>query len=306
MSTTPRTIHYYNISFSFKDDSKPVEQFRNLFSTITKMSKDRDPKRYITYNKKSLFINEIKFHPTEKQIRGILRLVRQDALPMLMDTRTDETQDLELLEHQGLVESSHFIIDYSKKTRKLAFEYNQFGAKLADFCFYLQSIGQSKCNLLSVAPMYITKNSLGDILRKANMVSELTLKIHKYNIDRVSKVDTQMASTLKELQNLSDTDYVTLFLKYDIQSRQETKKANGLLDRFVKSFTKDVTQRDFFNILKVRAQNEDNFDKLETFDLLIDKVYSEIRVEKKPNYKTIVSDDMFNKMGAELIKKKII
>lgn len=132
------------------------ENFRNLFSTITIQSQERDPDRYINLGNKYLYINDITFHSDKKQIRGILRLVRKDALPLLMDTSTDETTDLNLLENQGLVENTHFLIDYTKKIKKLVLEYNQFGAKLSDLCFYLEDIGIKKCNLVTLTPMYLS------------------------------------------------------------------------------------------------------------------------------------------------------
>ena len=101
MSTIPRTIHYYDLHLKFNNDKGAEENFRNLFSIITIQSQQRKPDRYINLGNKSLYINDIKFHPDKKQIRGILRLVRKDALPLLMDTSTDETTDLDLLENQA-------------------------------------------------------------------------------------------------------------------------------------------------------------------------------------------------------------
>lgn len=306
MSTIPRTIHYYDLHLKFDNNKKPEENFRKLFSMITIQSQQRSPERYIGLGNKSLYINDIRFHPLEKQIRGILRLVRKDALPLLMDTSTDETTDLTLLENQGLVENTHFLIDYTKKIKKLVLEFNQYGAKLPDLCYYLEDIGKKKCELLALTPMYITNDNVQDTLAKAKMISEFIIKVHKSHISAVANSNRELATVLGNIQEVSDSDYATLTLKYDVQKRTETTKGYRLMQNLIKAFTNDETTKNAFNILKIRAQNGDNFDKLETFDLLVDKLSSHIRVERKVNYKSILSENMFLKMERELLTKGII
>lgn len=306
MSTISRTIHYYDLHFKFNNDGDPQENFRNLFSTITIQSQQRDPERYINLGNKSLFINDIRFHPEKKQIRGILRLVRKDALPLLMDTTTDETTDLNLLENQGLVENTHFLIDYTKKIKKLVLEYNQFGAKLSDLCFYLEDIGIKKCDLVTLTPMYITNDNVQDTLAKANMISEFVIKVHKSHIAEVANSDRELATVLENIQQVSDSDYATLTLKYDVQQRSETTRGNKLMQKLIGAFTSNEKNKNAFNILQIRAQNGDNYNRLETFDLLVDKLSSHIRVDRKVNYKSILSDDMFAKMENELLRKGVI
>jgi len=306
MSTIPRTIHYYDLHLKFNNDKGPEENFRNLFSIITIQSQQRKPDRYINLGNKSLYINDIKFHPDKKQIRGILRLVRKDALPLLMDTSTDETTDLDLLENQGLVENTHFLIDYAKKIKKLVLEYNQFGAKLSDLCYYLEEIGIKKCDLITLTPMYIINDNVQDTLTKANMISEFIIKVHKSQITAVANSDKQLATVLENIQKVSDSDYATLTLKYDVQQRTETTQGNNLMQKLIKAFTNNEKNKNAFNILQIRAQNGDNYNKLETFDLLVDKLSSHIRVDRKVNYKSILSEDMFLKMENELFRKGVI
>lgn len=306
MSTITRKIHYYDLHFKFDNGGDAQENFRNLFSTITIQSQQRDPERYINLGNKSLFINDIKFHPDKKQIRGILRLVRKDALPLLMDTSTDETTDLNLLETQGLVENTHFLVDYAKKVKKLVLEHNQFGAKLSDLCFYLEDIGRKKCDLVTLTPMYITNDNVQDTLAKANLISEFVIKVHKSHIGQVANSDRELATVLENIQNVSDSDYATLTLKYDVQQRTETTQGNKLMQKLIKAFTNNEKNKNAFNILQIRAQNGDNYNRLETFDLLVDKLSSHIRVERKVNYRSILSEDMFAKMEAELLKKGVI
>ena len=54
-----------------------------------------------------------------------------------MNTLTDEARWTETKVEGGIVETSHFLIYFSKKKKKLAIEFNQFRAKVADFINYI-------------------------------------------------------------------------------------------------------------------------------------------------------------------------
>lgn len=147
-----RTIHYYDLEFQFLDDfhSEDGDQFREIFKIIVSLAKTRANIRYQIFGEKSIFIQDIKFEPDSKIITGKLRCVRKDILPELMNTKTDEARGIDAKDEEGLVETTHFLIDYSKKRKKLAIEFNQFGAKIVDFINYIQNIGINKNAIKSV------------------------------------------------------------------------------------------------------------------------------------------------------------
>jgi len=80
-----------------------------------------------------------------------------------MNIQTDETRGIEAQEEEGLVETTHFIIDYSGEQKKLAIEYNMFGARMGDFVKYIQNIGINKQALSNVGFLPIVL----DIFHKA-------------------------------------------------------------------------------------------------------------------------------------------
>jgi hypothetical protein len=63
---------------------------------------------------------------------------------------------------------------------------------------------------------------------------------------------------------------------------------------------KDRTKVEYFNTLEVKAEDSEKNNKLQIFDLLIDKVKDEIFVEKKERYRTLVSDDIIPQMQEKL------
>jgi len=302
-----RTIHYYEISFDFLDDFLPDDgdQFREIFMIIISLAKTRANIRYQEFGEKSIFIQDVKIEPANKLVIGKLRCVRSDILPEIMNKKTDEARGIEAKDEEGLVETTHFVIDFSKKTKKLAIEYNQFGAKVTDFVHYLQNIGINKKALKTVGFTPIVKNELSKLQDRIKRCSEFIVKVHKDNIEEIKALDDNVYSALKASMDHFHSDYATLILKFDYRQRQETKEINKSIFNIVRKLVKDKTKTELFNTLSVKAEDSDKNELLENFDLLVDKVRSEISVEKKKRYRTVVSIDIFEKIKSELIKKKI-
>lgn len=302
-----KTVHYYRLDFKFFDDFKPVDKdkFREVFMIIVSLSKTKAPMRYQRFGEKSIFIQDIKFVPENKQIFGKLRCIRTDLLPEIMNTKTDEARGIEALEEEGLVETTHFILDYSKKAKKLAIEYNQFGAKITDFVQYIQIIGLNEKAIKTLGYTPIVKNELSQYARRINRTSRFIVKIHKDNIEKIKNMDTKVYTAAKAAVDQFESEYALIDLKFDYRKRSETQKVNSSIANLIKKLVAKPEKTEFFNTLTVKAEDEDQNNRLEIFDLLVDKVKSNIKVEKQPRYRTIISTDMFEKIQAEIIRKKI-
>jgi len=302
-----KTIHYYNLNFQFEKDFKPADgdHFRGLFEIIVTLAKTKDGIRYQNFGEKSIFIQDVKFHPSLKQISGKLRCVRTDLLPEIMNTKTDEARGIETLAEEGLLETTHFIIDYSKKNKKLALEYNQFGAKINDFVLYIQNIGVQKkaVDLLGYSPL--VKDELSQYINRINRTSEFIVKIHKDNIEKIKNIDTGIYTAAKAALDQFASEYALLDLKFDYQKKQDTKKVNQSIFNTIRNLIKKPENAEFFNTLSVKAEDEEKNNKLEVFDLLVNKIKSNIKVQKQPRYRTIISADILEKMQVEIIRKKI-
>lgn len=302
-----RTIHYYELSFEFNNEfiASDGDQFRELFQLIFNLAKSRAAIRYQTFGEKAIFIQDVKFEPMAKLITGKLRCIRKNLLPEIMNTITDEARGIDAKDEEGLVETTHFIIDFSKKTKNLAIEHNQFGAKIGDFVTYIQAIGTNKNATKSIGFAPIVKDELSKLKSRINRCSEFHVKVHKDNIDKIKSMDKNLYSALNASIEHFKNEYATLILKFDYKRRQATKEINKSIFNIIGKLIKKKTDTEFFNVLTIKAEDSDKNNLLENFDLLIDKVKSEVSVEKKERYRTVVSIDMFNQMKDELEKKKL-
>ncbi|WGQ14748.1 hypothetical protein [Sphingobacterium faecium] len=224
LTVVNKTIHYYDLDFNFLNTfrANDGDLFREFFQIIVSLSKTKAPIRYQLFGEKSIFIQDIKFLPHTKQISGKLRCIRTDVLPEIMNTKTDEARGIDALDEEGLVETTHFILDYSKKNKKIAIEYNQFGAKINDFVLYVQNIGVNKKVIKTVGYIPIIKNELSKYAKRINRTSEFIVKIHKDNIDAVKKVDSGIYSAAKAALDQFQSDYALLNLKFDYTKKTAT------------------------------------------------------------------------------------
>lgn len=302
-----RTIHYYDLNFDYYDEFKASDgdKFRELFQLIYTLAKSRANIRYQNFGEKAIFIQDVKIEPVNKVITGKLRCIRKDILPEIMNTITDEAHGIDAKDEEGLVETTHFIIDYSKRTKKLAIEHNQFGAKIGDFALYLQGIGVNKKAVKEVGYLPVVKDELSKLQSRINRCSEFHVKVHKDNIDKIKSMDKSIFTALNASIEHFRNEYATLILKFDYKQRPSTKEINDSIFNIIRKLIKNKTSTEYFNVLTVRAEDSDKNNRLENFDLLVDKVKSEIWVEKKERYRTVVTADILEKMKSELIKKKI-
>ena len=302
-----RVIQYYEITFDFKDEFSPGDGDKHgaVFNTVITLARTRADIRYQDYNEKSIFMQGLSVNENDKTITGKLRCIRKDLLPEIMNTKTDESRDLDAKEEEGLVETTHFIIDYSKPTMKLAIEHNQFGAKIGNFVDYLQRIGNYKGMLRGVGFAPVVKDELSELQARINRCSEFVVKVHKNNIEKIKSMDEKIYSSLKACIEHYDSDYATLILKFDYKQKAATAEINNSVLNLINGFRKDKRKTNLFNTLSIKAEDSEKNDLLENFDLLINKVKSEIMVQKKKRYRTIISDDIFSQMRFEILRKRI-
>src|SRR5688500_7085444 len=132
MSTIKRTIYYYEIGFTFSSGVTPNDgdKVNFLFREMMRIVRSKQSIRYQIYGERVVSIQSIKFDNTNKNIFGKLLCIRRDLLPEIMNLETDIAKGIEAADHEGLLETTHFILDYSRSKPILAIEYNQFGSKI--------------------------------------------------------------------------------------------------------------------------------------------------------------------------------
>lgn len=302
-----KIIHFYELNVTFSDEFNPDDgdRFRELFKIITHIAKTKDEIRYQKFGEKLIFFQDVGFLPEEKLITGKMRCVRMDQLPEIMDIKEDVAKGIVAAEHEGIVETTHFVINHSPEDKKLALEYHQFGGRINDFVQYINRIGFHLGILHVATSVPIVRNELNDYKRRINNCAEFKVKVHKDNIENIKRIDTPTYTALKNASEHFDPEYATITLKFDYKKKEDNKSIKRTINNILNKFIEQPERLEYFDKVLVKAQDDDNHDKLNNFDLLIDKVKSEIRVLKDDRYRTLISDDIFEKMKSEMIKNRL-
>lgn len=303
-----RTIHYHEIHADFLTTFKPAnvtdnDQFKGLFSLIAHLAQTKDNLRYQRINESLIFMQDVEFHKTDKIIYGKLRSVRMDVFPEIMDIKTDIAKGIEAKETEGIVETTHFIINYSKKVKRIAIEHNQAGAKIVEFIRYCEIVGLTKGAIRSIAYIPIAAGKeLVKFKERIGAVSNLLIRVHKDNIPVIAGMDKSLHSSIKLIKDQFTTEYVGLNLSFDTDDIKQQKiqtNINNLLTSLIVAPEKGRQ----IETLEARAQDAANNYRMFTFDFLIDKLESKLKVQKKQKYRTIVTADIFEKMVGEAKEK---
>lgn len=305
--TIKRQINYYELNPIFKDefDAGTEDKFTHLFQVITSLSKTKAEIRYQQYGEKLFFVQDLKFEPETKLVLGKLRCIRMDDFPEIFNTTTDIAREIPSDDVEGVVETTHFIVDYSKSKKKLAFEVNFNGARINEFIHYLQAIGFTKNILEELGFNVITRDVLDTMLNRINRCSEFVIKIHKDNIQKLEEADEDLFKVIELAREKFEQDYVTLSLKFDYKKKSRTDKVRRTISNLAGFLKENDENLETFNKLSVKAEDSDKNNKLEVFDLLVDKLKSDLTVERRQKSKTIISEDIYNKMKKEMIRLKI-
>ena len=300
-----RTVHYYDITFSFKDDSLPQEHFVELFRQIIKMSQDRAENRYFRSVDKRLFIQGINFVPSEKQIHGKLRAVRLDVSPEILNMATDEARDIDMAEEEGIVETTHFVIDYKKNRRRIAVEYNVTGAKAHELAQYLESVGASAGLQAVVLKPILTEDSLQDFQRRVDALKSLEICVPADSIGQIQKYDPGLASSLAASREFFNCNKLVFRPDFDLTSQSQVNSGLAFVKGIIAQWRRNPLRRKDFETFKVRAKDSDARGTLQIFDLLKDDVKDRISVERRAKSRVLNSVDMFSKIVEAMRKRRI-
>lgn len=303
---TRRKIYFYQLEIKYLDTFSPSDgdHFREFYSQITKLAQTKNALRYQVIGEKILFIQDIKFVPNEKKIKGKLRCIRKDILPEIINMSDDTTKGIEVEDEEGIVETTHFVIDYSKTTKRIALEFNQYGARINDFIYYCSVIGSQISATSKVDALIITRDNLDLFKKQINNCSEFVVRVHKTELNEIKKLDNKLYSSLEKSVELFNPEYAELILKFDYRT-QPTLEANTFIKNIISKLITNKKNKQHFETLTVKAENSYNNNRIELFDLLIDKARVELQVQKKAKYRSIVSEDILEKMTNEISTLKL-
>lgn len=302
ITTVKRTINYFEL-YPVLNEGKSSKDFTDVFNQIINLSKTKSKERFVLNNEKQLYLTEIKFDASLKRISGKLLNIRMEDFPELMNTADDEIRDIEAKDEEGIIETSHFILSYAKDPLILSLEFNQYGPKINDFVFYLEHF----LIIASVSSKIESKAFVRDDLEKyknrINRVSSVIAKVHKDNVKRINEFDKDLFDAIETAANISEAEYVTLQLKYEYRQLPDTPKIRNKIINVINKLISNKNSHSVFSRFIVVAEDSERSNKLKDFDLLNIWIKTQIKVEKKPKSRVIVSADIFSKMGNELAKE---
>ncbi len=299
---TKRTINYFDIAPIF-NDGQQLSDFIDIFSEINSLSTTKDKDRFVINKEKRLYITNLSFNDNQKRISGKILNIRMDSFPELMNTSDDKIRDIEADDDEGIIETAHFILSHSNDSLVLSFEFNQFGPRISDFIYYIESISYRLEVLTKVVYQPFVRDELDSYKRRINRVSSVVAKVHKDDVKRINEFDSELFDAFETAERISDAEYVTLQLSYDYRQLSDTPKIKDKIFNIIDSVRRDKSLLNVFSSLKVKAEDEQTSNRIKDFDLLNIWVKSRIDVEKKEKSRVIVSSDILFKMNQALTKE---
>lgn len=304
-TTTKRSLYYFELAFNLYKRYENVEHaYVKCFKHLSRLVTEKDKTRYIKHENYTLFFGQVDFIVTKHFIKGKFFKVRNDVFPQIINMSNEDIQDIVTDEEQGILETTHFLVDYRKKYKaQVALEYNHHGARISEFAGYLGLFGRQIGVLRKVVIIPIVRDRLESITTRVNKISTLNIRVHKDNISRIQELDEGLGIALYHAQNYSSSDYVEIYFKIDYKIKPDTPTLRDKVLNWVRIFLGRPDESENFEKFKMEAEDEENSNNIEEFDLLVDKEKSVIVTEKKEKSRVIVSNDFFPKMINEYERK---
>jgi hypothetical protein len=297
IENTKTKVYYYELNFGFNSG----ENLTTFFDALTNLSATKAEIRYQYFGERYIYIQGV--NNDSNIIKGKLRSIRKDIFPQLIDMSSDEVTDLDDRGNDGIMDTSHFIIDFRRQSTILALEYNHSGAKIDDFVKYMEKIGIAKSIIKKLGYQFLTDENLIDLESRINRISEFSLKIHKNNFDLIRDMDGDILQAAEVTINNFENEYALLNFKFDYRKFTDTPKIKRSVLNIVNWFVANPNKKNLFNYLNFKAEDLANENRIRLYDLIVSKEKSEFNVQKKRKAKTIISEDMFPKMLLEIEKK---
>lgn len=298
MAKIKRTIFYYDLKYmeGRNPQIKLEDAIKKALNLVVQLNKKNSSERFLVGDP-VICMDEVKFESESNRVIGKLLAVRVDGLPQLYNLMNSETKDIDAAENEGVVDVSHFIIDF-RKGIKLALEYNHTGAKIGQFEKYLNFI-LYKLPATDIQTEPILVKNIDSYVQRINRVSKITAKIHTDNLDVLNKHSPGLASSFLGAKNFDVDSYIELVLKFEYRKKKQTKEATKLAHDLVPKIQNNNDLVEAFDKLIITAEDDDKGNKIMDFDFISIKLKSIISVEIRKRYRTIISSDIFQKMKQE-------
>ncbi len=304
-----RIVHYYRLLMGYNIQISKTETSENLFLRLYNVIRGKilsNEKAHFTFLGKTYIIPEILLNEQTQLIQGKMYTVREEDFPMLYNKKTTVIRDVNAGANEGIVEVTHFVIDFKRINPSIGIEYNLYGAKINDFVRYLEYIGKLTGIVDGIGLQLIHRDNLKDFKKRIGKLSRIVVKVHNEEVQQIHDIDEGLASSLESVKNLFEGEYAVLEVKFDYSKKlSDIRKAEGKVDSIIDKLISNKNHALHFDRLQVFAQDSDRDNKLQLFDLLADKVKSVIEVEKIEPSRIVNSGDILQQMNSEMIKLRV-
>jgi hypothetical protein len=197
--------------------------------------------------------------------------------------RTEKSLGDEAEADEGIPEETHLVIDTRYSPMIIAVETSQSGPKINYIMKYINYWLQRIEISVEFEAMSIIGMESQRFIDSISECASLAMKVRKENIPNIKETDNDLGTRLEVSQQYADTDYVDLDLGYNFRIAEFRRSNTDKLINKVKRIF-DISRRnpdffDNFDYLQIRAQEGD--EPLRVFDLIADRVASEVYAEKK-------------------------
>lgn len=306
MSTvlTERTLFYYDLRFNpFKKFEGVHDHYIHCLKAIKKFLDDKDDIRIQRRKGTRIFLKDLIIE--DDFIKGKLYKVRDDIFPEVYDFSDEKIRDFEIGDERGLVEATHFVIAKKSSTEaQIIVEYNHYGARTSDIIWYLSKLAKETKIIKGIIPLPIVRDDLDSLKSKIAGIKDFIIRVKKDNISRVNDEDAGLATSLAHAQEYSESELVEIKMTFkykevELDESPARKNLFGWLDRFKSK----PTTKELFESFQINAENSENDDQMEAFNLLLDKERSVLSVDKKKRSRIIISDSFYPQIVKEYKNK---
>lgn len=303
-----RKINYYKITLKSGNDSRPY--VKGAINQLIEYKESSSPRRF---NRTSTG-PEIEFLDILQKGEDfwyLKSIAIRSEFPEVYDRATGdlEAMDEEEDENKNIPDVTHSVIYQGQKSESpvLAIESTLKGPKLRDIEFFMNrlllNIGV-KDDLFDFEPVFAF-NLSKLIERIDDDVAKLSILVHQDQIEAIRGHDRFTAEMLESMRDYGQSEYIQAEFSIYANRKKEDFPRRGLAQniwRLIRIFHEKPEAKLDFKKVDIKARDRESGNELRLFDLLEQKVASEVVAERKRTR----SRDYDSRKLYEAIREKMV
>lgn len=190
---------------------------------------------------------------------------------------------LPIPEKAGLYEPMHFMI-FPRNV--IGFEYNFYGPRISSLSTYIPDKAPGLVDEVELLPLLRT--DIDELLSKTGEIKSFQLAVHRNMGEHLRIIGDNMFDAFDALKKSDYSEVIEIVLRFEKYSRKGIRMPfKNTLSRFLGEAKDDVDK------IKIRAENLDNENRVETFDLLEEFLLS--------NKKVTIIDETYRFVNARVM-----